>query len=96
MTHAKLIDDATLGEAIDLDKALVHPQETFWDRPVPYRSRYLLTLPDKANLTQSELEKMTEYANKNFMEINIKKTKVLLFNKKRRRIDFLPTTKLKE
>ena len=30
------------------------------------------------------------------MEINVKKTKTLLFNKKARSIDFLPRTKLRE
>ena len=96
LTHAKLMDDTTLGESIDLDKSLIRPNEAFWDRPVPYRSRYYLTLPDHANLTNTELSKMADYADRIFMEINIKKTKVLLFNKKRRRIDFLPSTELRE
>ena len=39
LTHAKLINDATIGESIDIDKALVRLNKTYWDRPVPYRSR---------------------------------------------------------
>ena len=95
-THAKLIDDASIAETIPMDKALIKPQEDFWERPVPYRSRYELTLPDHNNKTSNELVKITEYADRNFMEINVKKTKTLLFNKKARSIDFLPRTKLRE
>ena len=67
LTHAKHIDDATLGESIDLDKALVRPNKAFWDKPVSYRSSFFLTLPDHANLTNTELSKMTDYADRNFM-----------------------------
>ena len=37
---------------------------------------------------------MEDYDIKNFMEINIKKTKVMLFNPKRCNIDFLPQIRL--
>ena len=57
-----------------MDKALIKPEEEFWERLVPYRSRYELTLPDHNNKTSNELVKVTEYTDRNFMEINIKKT----------------------
>ena len=79
-----------------MDKALIKPQEDFWERPVPYRSRYEITLPDHNNKAYNELVKITEFACRNFMEINVKKTKTFLFNKKARSIKFLPRTKLRE
>ena len=46
------------------------------------------------NKTIAELDKMTRYADMHYMRINLKKTKVLMFNPKRRGIDFKPDVRL--
>ena len=94
MTHGKQVDDASLLEAVDMEKALTAQDEEHWVRPLPRRSRYEVAIPDNLNRTSTEMTKMVEYAKANFMTINRKKTKVLLFNPKRRNIDFQPEVKV--
>ena len=94
MTHCKQIDDASIAESVDMDRTLKPMNEEYWTRPLIRRSRFELAVPENLNKTSAELVKVAEYARKNFMKINIKKTKVLLFNPARRRIDFQPDIKL--
>ena len=94
MTHGKLIDDATVGEAIPMEKVLTEQPEEYWTRPVPWRSWYELAVPDDLNKTTQELKRVSEYAERNYMQINRKKTQVIFFNPKRRTIDFQPVVKV--
>ena len=94
LTHAKLVDDATIGESVSLDKSLVKKPVSDWVSPVTFRSRYHLVLPPRDNRTHHELESMSSYAAANHMVINEKKTKVMLFNPPRRSIDFFPELSL--
>ena len=94
MTHYKLIDDASIAESIDMDKTLEPMKEEHWTRPLIRRSRFELAVPEDLNKTNTELVRVAEYAQNNYMKINIKKTKVLLFNPTRRGIDFQPEVKL--
>ena len=96
LTHAKLVDDATIAEAVPLDRALVRRPESDWVRPVNFRSRFHCVLPPRKNRTIRELADIEEYAKNNYMEINSKKTKIVFFNPKRRNIDFFPEIPLKE
>ena len=94
MTHAKLIDDVTVGEAIPMEKVLTQQPEEHWVRPLPRRSRYELAVPEECNKTSEELVKVAAYAEVNYMQINKKKTKVILFNPRRRTLDFQPEVRL--
>ena len=51
-------------------------------------------MPDELNQTTQELAKISEYVEQNFMQINKKKTKAILFNPKRRTLDFQPEVKV--
>ena len=53
-----------------------------------------MALPDDLSETTATLGEMVKFAKENFMEINKKKTKVLLFNPRRRGLDFQPEVKL--
>ena len=90
MTHAKMIDDASLAEACDLESDLVPKEENSLVRPLTKRERYELTIPSSQNKTLSELTRMIDYAKLHFMKINPKKTKVMLFNPERRHLGFKP------
>ena len=94
MTHGKFIDDASILEAIDMDNTLKPQDENYWTRPLIRRSRFELALPEKDNLTSAKLKRIIDYARKHFMKINIKKTKVVMFNPARRGIPFKPVIKL--
>ena len=95
MTHGKQIDDVTIGESVNMEKVLQKTDENFWTRPLTRRERFELTLPEEKNQTNFELKKVASYADKNFMKINLKKSQAILFNPKKRKIDFLPTIKLR-
>ena len=45
LSHAKLVDDATIGESVSLDKLLVKKSIGNWVSPVTFHSRYHLVLP---------------------------------------------------
>ena len=94
LTHGKLIDDVSVAESVDMESVLQPQEEHYWTRPLIRRSRFELAVPDKDNMTRAELGKIAEYARKHFMKINIKKTKVVMFNPSRRGIDFQPVIKL--
>ena len=88
------MDDASLVESISLQEVLKPRQESCWTRPLPWRSRHELALPDNLSETTATLGEMVKFAKENFMEINKKKTKVILFNPRRRGLDFQPEVKL--
>ena len=46
MTHGKLIDDATIGESVMMEKVLVKKEEDYWTHPVSRRERFELMVPD--------------------------------------------------
>ena len=95
MTHGKLIDDASIAEAIDMNSVLSPQPESYWTRPVTWRERYELAVPAPLNKSSAKLVKMTEFADAHFMKINHKKTKVVMFNPRRRGIDFKPDVRLR-
>ena len=90
ITHAKMIDDVSLAEALDLESDLVPKDEKSLIRPLTRRERFELTIPPSSNKTLSELTKMLNYAKMHYMKMNPKKTKVLMFNPERRQLDFKP------
>ena len=60
-----------------------------WEEPVNFDSRTNQTLPPHESKVQYELNRLHEYAIENEIKINIKKSKVMLFNSATTR-DFSP------
>ena len=90
--HLKYIDDLTIGEAIDLRELRLVSDE---DRTLPdnYHARTGHDFPLESSKVVKQLVNIKEYANDNKMKINIKKTKVILFNPSKK-IDFDPQIRL--
>ena len=91
--HLKYVDDLTLAEAINLPKNLVKLSNS--ERPLPdvKHARTGHVLPGSVSKVQSQVMQAKEYAEKNHMKINIKKSKVMLFNPCTS-IDFMPKIEL--
>jgi hypothetical protein len=85
----KWIDDLSVMAALHLPTSLVPDTRPDIQRPVPYRGRHGLRLPDELNELQYELDCMNLYAENHLMSINHIKTKVLLFSR-HKKYDFLP------
>ena len=80
MTHMKLIDDVSIAESVDMDRVLKAQEEEYWTRPLIRRSRFKVAVPESENKTNAELVKVSEFAKKNFLKINQKKSKVMFYN----------------
>ena len=91
--HLKFIDDLTLAEAVNLKTSLIHAPNHF-EKPVPFHSRSEHFLPSNKSMVQQQLDELKQYAITNEMEINTKKSKIMIFNPRRRKTDFLPEIKL--
>lgn len=89
----KWIDDLSVMAALHLPSSLVPDTRPDIPRPVSYRGRHGLRLPDELNELQSELDCLNLYAENHLMSINHLKTKVLLFSR-HRKYDFLPEIQL--
>ena len=91
--HLKYVDDLTLAEAINLPKTLASVSEA--ERPMPdmFHSRTGHILPIEKSNVYKQLVKTKEYADRNEMQINYRKTKVMLFNPCTS-IDFMPDLRL--
>ena len=78
--HLKYVDDMTLAEAVNLPEQLVSVPPG--QRPLPdnFHARTGHVLPMQESKVVKQLVKTKEYAQKNNMKINYKKTKVILFN----------------
>ena len=70
MTHRKLIDDATIGEAIPLDSLTKLEDEDKWIKPLRQRESRQLLVPEGLDRTKVALEEVITYAKNNFMKIN--------------------------
>ena len=78
--HLKYVDDLTMAEAINLPDKLVSIPDSERAQPDLYHARTGHVLPvDRSNVYQ-ELVRTMEYAGKNGMKINYKKTKAMIFN----------------
>ena len=78
--HLKYVDDLTLAESINLKEELLYVPEN--ERPLPdaYHAKTgHILLPEKSQVCQ-QLYKTEEFSRNNFMKINRKKTKVMVFN----------------
>ena len=88
--HWKYVDDLTVAEAINLKNKLTNDDDDILEKPLEYHSRTNEILPNESSQVQKQLSELNAYATENEMRINIKKTKVMLFNTARKH-DFTPT-----
>ena len=93
--HAKFIDELTIAASINLNSSLQKKQDDFWVRPVSFHNRTGHTLKTHMNIVQEQLTTISNYAEKNEMEINKKKSKVMIFNNTKK-LDFMPSLLVKE
>ena len=86
--HALYIDDLAEAEAIDLKTQLIDDPVK---RPFPlnYHERTQHIFPTNNSLLQNQMNKVEKFTMKNQMKVNESKSKVLIFNKSRKR-DFPP------
>ena len=86
--HLKFVDDVTFAESIDLKEKLVQASE---DRPQPdnFLSRTGHALPFHQSQVYQQLLETEKYAKDNEMQINYKKTKLIMFNPAKS-LDFMP------
>ena len=85
--HLKYVDDLLIAEAVQMKKQLdLLPLE---HRPDPYHSRTGQQMKPEKSKVYEQILKTNEYAAENKMKLNLKKTKLMLFNPCKIR-DFLP------
>ena len=87
-THCIYIDDLSEAEAIRLKKQLISDPITR-PRPLNYHERTKHIYPAQSSLLQRNLYKIENFTINNQMQINEKKSNIMLFNKSRT-IDFPP------
>ena len=94
LIHLKYVDDLTVAEAVNMKEQL--DQVPVQSRPQPdsFHDRTGHELKAENSKVFSQLVKTEQYAVENSMEINYKKTKMILFNPGSAR-DFHPKFKLK-
>ena len=85
----KWVDDLSCMAALHLPSSLVPDTRPDTPRPVPYRGRHGLRLPEEHNELQSELDYLSVYAENHLMSVSHQKTKVMLFSR-HTKYDFLP------
>ena len=91
--HAKYVDDLTLAEALDLKHVLNVESEENLTRPLNQHERTEHTLIPGCSQVEIQLQELEEYAHTNEMQINQKKSKLMLFNPCRM-FDFQPDMEL--
>ena len=87
--HLKYVDDLSLAESINLPVKLKSIPDS--DRPLPdvFRARTGHIFPTNRSVVYRQLLETEKFAKDNHMQINYKKTKLMLFNPCRS-IDFMP------
>ena len=78
--HLKYVDDLALAEAIDMKTQLTHVPVEERTLPDAYRARTGHKLINEKSNVYDQLKKTQLYADQNKMKLNIKKTKLMLFN----------------
>ena len=91
--HLKYVDDLTVVEAVDMKNQLDPFPIELRPQPDPYHSRTGHQLKPEKSRVYDQIIRTKEYATENKMKINLKKTKLMLFNPCRSR-DFMPDFKL--
>jgi hypothetical protein len=74
------VDYLSYLTSINLKKELIRNPEMNPVRPVTYHNRTGQILPTEGNVLQDRINKLNIFTEENEMQINVKKTKVMLFN----------------
>ena len=91
LIHLKYVDDLSLAEAINLPEKLLHAPER--QQPDTFHARTGHVLPVVNSEVYKQLSKTDLNAKENYMKINLKKTKLMVFNPCKS-LDFLPEMEL--
>ena len=83
--HLKYVDGLSYLSAIELKKTLIVNPDANPVRPVTYRNRTNHVLPKEENKLQVQIDRLAAFTNENEMQINYKKTKVMIFNTSKKR-----------
>ena len=86
--HLKYVDDLSIAEAVIL-KDNVLPAPVDRQQPDPYRARTGHVLIQENSEVFKQIHEIDKYASTNDMKLNLKKTKLMMFNNCKS-IDFLP------
>ena len=78
--HLKYVDDLTVGEAIKMKEMLVDVPLDARPQPDPFHARTGHALQPEKSRVYKQLNQVSEYADLNGMQLNYKKTKLMLFN----------------
>ena len=87
--HLKYVDDFLIAESINLSNQLVTVPPQDRDLPDQFHARTGHLLPENKSEVYQQLLQTAKYAEENQMQLNLKKTKLMLFNPSRRK-DFMP------
>ena len=79
-THMKYVDDLAMAQSLNMKECLIPNPDPSPARPFAYHDRTNHLLPTTACALQDELTRLTEYAVDNQMQINVRKSKVMIFN----------------
>ena len=80
MAHMKYVDDLSLVQSLNLRECLIPNPEPNPVRPLAYHDRTHHLLPAAACKLQDQLNLLVEYSQTHQMQINEKKSKVMIFN----------------
>ena len=87
--HLKYVDDLLIAEAVQMRKQLDPLPLELRPQPDPFHSRTGQQLKPEKSKVYAQILKTNDYAAENMMKLNLKKTKLMLFNPCRVR-DFMP------
>ena len=87
--HLKYVDDLSYLTSINLKKELIGNPDMNPVRPVTYHNRTGQFLPTEVHVLQDQMNKLNIFTEENEMQINVKNTKVMLFNTSKKN-DFQP------
>ena len=92
--HLKYVDDLTIAESVDLKSLEVKPSD---QRILPedFHSRTGHNIITEKFSFVTQIDSIQNYANRNKMKVNLKKTKIILVNPSKT-YDFLPNVKFQE
>ena len=82
--HMKYVDDMTIAQAINLLECLIHNPDPNPPRPFEHHDHTEHLLPGNNYQLQEQLDNLVEYCRKNQMKINESKSKVMIFNSRRK------------
>ena len=94
-THMKYVDDLSLAQSLNLREKLISNPDPNPPRPLAYHDRTQHLLPANSCALQDQLDQLVEYSQRCQMQINVRKSKVMIFNTGRK-YDVMPQLTLSD